>query len=71
MSMGRECRGIVGSFGYNRNEVLEDYSTSEELVYILVNKVAHDGKLLLNIESTADARIPVIMQQRLFDMGYD
>ena len=64
-----ECRGIAGSFGYNRNEVLEDYSTSEELVHILINKVARGGNLLLNIGPTADGRIPVIMQQRLADMG--
>ncbi|MCE5347383.1 MAG: alpha-L-fucosidase [Bacteroidales bacterium] len=64
-----ECRGIAGSFGYNRNEVLEDYSTSEELVHILINKVARGGNLLLNIGPTADGRIPVIMQQRLSDMG--
>jgi len=64
-----ECRGIAGSFGYNRNEILEDYSTSEELVHILVNKVARGGNLLLNIGPTADGRIPEIMQQRLADMG--
>lgn len=64
-----ECRGIAGSFGYNRNEVLEDYSTSEELVHILINKVARGGNLLLNIGPTADGRIPEIMQQRLSDMG--
>ncbi len=64
-----ECRGIAGSFGYNRNEMLEDYSTSEELVHILINKVARGGNLLLNIGPTADGRIPVIMQQRLADMG--
>ena len=64
-----ECRGIAGSFGYNRNEVLEDYSTSESLVHILINKVARGGNLLLNIGPTADGRIPVIMQQRLSDMG--
>ncbi len=64
-----ECRGIAGSFGYNRNEVLEDYSTSEELVHILINKVARGGNLLLNIGPTADGRIPEIMQQRLADMG--
>jgi alpha-L-fucosidase len=64
-----ECRGIAGSFGYNRNEVLEDYSTSEELIHILINKVARGGNLLLNIGPTADGRIPEIMQQRLSDMG--
>jgi alpha-L-fucosidase len=64
-----ECRGIAGSFGYNRNEILDDYSTSEQLVHILINKVARGGNLLLNIGPTADGRIPVIMQQRLADMG--
>ena len=64
-----ECRGIGTSFGYNRNEYLENYSTSEELVEILINKVARGGNLLLNIGPTADGRIPVIMQQRLVDMG--
>jgi alpha-L-fucosidase len=64
-----ECRGVGGSFGYNRNENLEHYSTSEELVEILINKVARGGNLLLNVGPTADGRIPVIMQQRLADMG--
>jgi alpha-L-fucosidase len=64
-----ECRGIGTSFGFNRNEYLENYSTSEELVHILINKVARGGNLLLNIGPTADGRIPVIMQQRLKDMG--
>lgn len=64
-----ECRGIGTSFGYNRNEYLENYSTSEALVHILINKVARGGNLLLNIGPTADGRIPVIMQQRLKDMG--
>jgi len=64
-----ECRGMAGSFGYNRNEVLEDYSTSKELIDILINKVARGGNLLLNIGPTADGRIPELMQQRLADMG--
>ena len=64
-----ECRGIGGSFGYNRNENLEDYSSSEQLVHILINKVARGGNLLLNVGPTADGRIPVIMQQRLADIG--
>lgn len=64
-----ECRGIGGSFGYNRNENLNDYETSESLIHILIDKVARGGNLLLNIGPTADGRIPVIMQQRLKDIG--
>lgn len=64
-----ECRGMAGSFGYNRAEELEDYSSSQELIHILIDKVARGGNLLLNIGPTADGRIPVIMQQRLADIG--
>lgn len=64
-----ECRGIGGSFGYNRNENLEDYSTSKQLIDMLIDKVARGGNLLLNIGPTADGRIPVVMQQRLHDIG--
>lgn len=64
-----ECRGIAGSFGYNRNENLEDYSTGEELIHLLIDKVSRGGNLLLNVGPTADGRIPVIMQQRLAEIG--
>ncbi|MBS1573788.1 MAG: alpha-L-fucosidase, partial [Bacteroidetes bacterium] len=64
-----ECRGIGGSFGYNRAEKSEDYASSQQLVHMLVEKVARGGNLLLDIGPTADGRIPVIMQQRLKDMG--
>ncbi|MCD8071624.1 MAG: alpha-L-fucosidase [Alistipes sp.] len=64
-----ECRGIGGSFGYNRNENLEDYNSSFELIRMLIDKTARGGSLLLNVGPTADGRIPVIMQQRLSDMG--
>ncbi len=64
-----ECRGIGGSFGYNRHEELADYNTSKEVIDILIDKVARGGNLLLNIGPTADGRIPVIMQQRLHDIG--
>ena len=64
-----ETRGIGASFGYNRNENLEQYATSEQLVHELINVVARGGNLLLNIGPTADGTIPVIMQQRLADIG--
>jgi len=64
-----ETRGMGASFGYNRNEKLEDYRTSRELIHLLVQTVARGGNLLLNVGPTADGRIPVIMQQRLADIG--
>lgn len=64
-----ECRGIGGSFGYNKNENLEEYESSQKLINTLVSKVARGGNLLLNIGPTADGRIPVVMQQRLADIG--
>ncbi len=64
-----ESRGIGHSYGYNRNEKLEDYKTSHDLILMLIDIVSRGGNLLLDIGPTADGRIPVIMQQRLIDMG--
>ena len=64
-----ENRGIGESFGYNRNENLEQYASSEKLIHMLISVVARGGNLLLNIGPAADGTIPVIMQQRLKDMG--
>jgi alpha-L-fucosidase len=64
-----ECRGIGESFGFNRNENLEQYASSEKLVHTLIDVVARGGNLLLNIGPAADGTIPVIMQQRLKDIG--
>ena len=64
-----ESQGIGHSYGYNRNERLEDYKSSHDLILVLVDIVSRGGNLLLDIGPTADGRIPVIMQQRLADMG--
>jgi len=64
-----ENQGIGHSYGYNRNEKLEDYKSSHDLILVLVDIVSRGGNLLLDIGPTADGRIPVIMQQRLADMG--
>jgi alpha-L-fucosidase len=64
-----ESRGVGGSYGYNRAENLNDYSTSEGLIHELIDIVSRGGNLLLNVGPTADGRIPVIMQERLIDIG--
>ncbi|MFI3249020.1 MAG: alpha-L-fucosidase [Rikenellaceae bacterium] len=64
-----ENRGIGMSFGYNRIENLEDYRTEKELIFMLVDLVSRGGNLLLNIGPRADGTIPVIMQQRLAQIG--
>jgi alpha-L-fucosidase len=64
-----ECRGIGASFGFNRNENVDDYLSAEALVHLLVDTVAKGGNLLLNIGPTADGRIPVIQEERLRQLG--
>jgi Alpha-L-fucosidase len=64
-----EDRGIGGSFGYNRFETLDHYFTSKQLIHLLIEKVSNGGNLLLNIGPEANGLIPVIMQERLLDMG--
>jgi alpha-L-fucosidase len=64
-----ENRGIGHSYGYNRNEGLDDYKSSHDLILMLADVVSRGGNLLLDIGPTADGRIPVIMQQRLIDIG--
>ena len=64
-----ESRGIGGSYGFNRAENIDDYNSSEELIHELIDIVSRGGNLLLNVGPTSDGRIPVIMQQRLIDIG--
>ena len=64
-----ECRGIGNSFGYNRAETLKDYSDPARLIHLLIDCVSRGGNLLLDIGPTADGRIPVIMEERLLQIG--
>ncbi len=64
-----ESRGMGMSYGYNRNEHLEDYHTSRELILMLVDLVSRGGNLLLDIGPAADGTIPVVMEERLIQMG--
>ena len=64
-----ECRGIGRSFGVNRIETTDDYMSAAELIEMLVQLVSAGGNLLLNVGPNADGTIPVIMQERLEQMG--
>ena len=64
-----ESRGMGTSYGYNQFETAGDYFTSKQLIRLLIEKVGNGGNLLLNIGPTADGQIPVVMQERLLDMG--
>lgn len=64
-----ECRGLGRSFGYNRNETLDAYLSSRELVQLLARAASRGGGLLLNVGPRADGQIPLLQQERLRDLG--
>ncbi|HEU0121541.1 MAG TPA: alpha-L-fucosidase [Bryobacteraceae bacterium] len=64
-----ESRGMGFSYGYNRAERLEHYHTGKELVTMLVDLVSRGGNLLLDIGPAADGTIPVVMEERLLQIG--
>lgn len=64
-----ESRGMGYSYGYNRAEQLHDYHTSRQLILMLIDIVSRGGNLLLDIGPRADGVIPVVMQERLVDIG--
>eukprot|EP00906_Rhabdomonas_costata_P028410 RCo040251 len=64
-----ECHTIGNSWGFNRRLTLEDYETTAELLELLMQTVAYNGNLLLNVGPTADGRIPVLFEDRLRAIG--
>jgi len=64
-----ESRGMGFSYGYNRAERLEHYHSGRELVILLADMVSRGGNLLLDIGPAADGTIPVIMEERLLQIG--
>ncbi len=64
-----ESRGMGFSYGYNRAERLEHYRGGRELVIMLVDLVSRGGNLLLDIGPDADGTIPVVMEERLLQIG--
>ena len=64
-----ESRGLGFSYGYNRAERINDYKSSRELIMVLIDLVSRGGNFLLDIGPNADGTIPVIMEQRLTEIG--
>jgi len=64
-----ESRGMGFSYGYNRAERVEHYHSGQELVVMLVDLVSRGGNLLLDIGPAADGTIPVVMEERLLQIG--
>lgn len=64
-----ENRGMAHSFGYSRTENLADYNSAQQLLYMLIDIVSRGGNFLLDIGPTADGSIPVIMQDRMHEIG--
>ena len=57
------------SFAYNRAEKLEDYKSTDDILKKMARNIGKGGNLLLGVGPTADGRIPIIMQQRLIEIG--
>jgi alpha-L-fucosidase len=64
-----ESRGMGFSYGYNRAERLEHYHTGRGLVIMLADLVSRGGNLLLDIGPDGDGAIPVVMEERLLQIG--
>ncbi len=62
-------RGLGYSFGYNRNEGIEQMLSVTELVRSFVDIVSKNGNLLLNVGPMADGAIPDLQRERLRGLG--
>ncbi|EFA85298.1 hypothetical protein PPL_02299 [Heterostelium album PN500] len=57
------------SWGYNQNEALDQYQNTTSLIQTLVSTVSCGGNLLLDVGPTAEGVIPMLMQERLIQIG--
>jgi alpha-L-fucosidase len=64
-----ECRGLGKSFGLNRMESPNETISAGALVALLVDIVAKNGNLLLDVGPEPDGTIPPIQVDRLHQLG--
>jgi len=62
-------RGLGFSFGYNQAEGPEHSLSGEALVRLLVDVVAKNGNLLINVGPRADGSIPELQAAAMAEMG--
>jgi len=62
-------RGMSRGFGFNQNEVPEDYGPPEKFVHMLVDVVSKNGNLLLNVGPRGDGTIPEEQLRILATLG--
>jgi alpha-L-fucosidase len=62
-------RGLGASFGFNARETAADMLTGPELVEFVVDTVAKNGNVLINVGPDSYGRIPVIQQAPLRGLG--
>jgi alpha-L-fucosidase len=62
-------RGLGGSFGFNRRETAADMLSGTELVEYLVDTVAKNGNVLINVGPDSYGAIPQIQQLPLRELG--
>lgn len=63
------CRSISPAFGYNWQDDQENSQTSEELIKMFVDIVAHNGNLLLVVSPDGTGKLPDIQKDRIIDLG--
>jgi len=57
------------SWGYDRSLTLESYYTTEYLIHTLIQTVAFNGNMLLNVGPRADGTLDPIFEERLIEIG--
>lgn len=65
----QEDRGMGRSYGYNRNEGIFEYDSPADMIRMMTRCAGGGGNYLICVGPAADGRIPVIMQERLVQIG--